>query len=194
MAIDASRFPRVKKRFNPPGKRGYLFIGRNDPMKGTDFLNNLFNAVGEYPRGWIGNGPEIPCVPRISTDRPLTHKFMEDIAEKFDFFLNTSIADPNPTTILESMAWGFPVICTPQSGYYETTYRKNVYHDDLARSIKVLRQLQFADESELEKMANDARNIVEREYTWDRFVDTIFTKLGLKRVVIINSRNGRTDG
>ncbi|UCG57070.1 MAG: hypothetical protein JSU70_19670 [Phycisphaerales bacterium] len=181
MAVETSLFPRVKNRFNPPGKRGYLYIGRNGPMKGTRFLGELLSSLGDYRRGWIGVGQDIPGITRISHDRDLTPDFMAEIAETYDFFVSAAAADPNPTTILESMAWGFPVICTPQSGYYETSYRKNIYRDDLGRSVQVLRQLQFADEGTLMRMADEARMVVEREYTWDRFVGTVCAGLGLKR-------------
>jgi glycosyltransferase involved in cell wall biosynthesis len=180
MAVDIAHFPRVKARFNPPGKRGYLYIGRNDPMKGTDFLSELLLRLGSFRCGWIGSGSNIPGIPRISMPRALTPEFMRRVAEDFDFFITTGIADPNPTTILESMAWGFPVVCTPQSGYYECSYRKNIYHDDFNRSVEVLRALQFADKSDLHKMSNDARNVVENEYTWKRFVGTISRELGIE--------------
>jgi glycosyltransferase involved in cell wall biosynthesis len=169
MAVDTNLFPRVKNKFNPPGKRGYLYIGRNDPMKGTDLLSRLARAMPECRFGWIGYGEEIKGVPRISPSGSLMPEFMMKVARDFDFFISPSVADPNPTTILESMAWGFPVICTPQSGYYETSYRKNIYHDDLDRSVSVLRELQIADEIMLRSIADEARAVVEKEYTWDKF-------------------------
>jgi glycosyltransferase involved in cell wall biosynthesis len=181
MAIDTSAFPRVKNRFNSPGKRGYLYIGRNDPMKGTRHLTNLFSALGSFPCGWIGHGPDIPGVKKVGPHRLLTPNYMEEIARTYDFFVSAAVADPNPTTILESMAWGFPVICTPQSGYYETSYRKSIHLDDLDRSVEVLRRLQFADEGELTDMADEARSVVERQYTWDRFLGTVCAELGLKQ-------------
>ncbi len=177
MAIEANNFPMIKKRFNSPGKRGYLYIGRNDPMKGIGLLVKLLSELGDYPLGWIGTGPDIPGIPRISKTRPLTPEFMKNIAKCFDFFITTGIADPNPTTILESMAWGFPVICTPQSGYYETPYIRNVFHDNIQRSVDILKELQFANETELTHIAEEARFVVEREYTWEKFFSTIFSKL-----------------
>jgi glycosyltransferase involved in cell wall biosynthesis len=116
---------------------------------------------------------------RISGARRLTPAYMSHVAQDFDFFISPSAADPNPTTILESMAWGFPVVCTPQSGYYETSYRKNIDRTDMDRSVDVLRQLQYAEEGELLRMADEARQVVEQDYTWDLFVDRICTKLGL---------------
>jgi glycosyltransferase involved in cell wall biosynthesis len=99
------------------------------------------------------------------------------MAERFDFFITTGIADPNPTTILESMAWGFPVICTPQSGYYETAYLRNVHHEDMGRSVATLRELQFAPEEDLRQMADEARKAAETDYNWEKFVSTIFSTL-----------------
>jgi len=178
MAVDTRRYPRIKKSFNSIGKRGYLYIGNsNDPRKGIDYFSNLMGQLPNYAKGWIGSGPEIPNVPRISEARQLTPEFMTEIAKQYDFFISPSIADPNPTTILESMAWGFPVVCTPQSGYYETAFRKNIYLDDNAKSVNILNELQNADERELRLMADKAREIVESEYTWERFTNTIVAKL-----------------
>lgn len=179
MAVDAKRFPRVKNSFNQPGKRGFLYIGNNDPVKGLDFYSNLMSRLPQYPRGWIGDGLPVFGIDKISADRKLDHEFMAHVSQTFDFFVSPSRADANPTTILESMAWGFPVVCTPQSGYYETSYRRNIYLDDLDRSVSVLKQLQYADEADLLRMANEARSVVETHYTWDRFTSTVIQHLGI---------------
>ena len=180
MAVDAQKYPRIKKSFNPAGKRGYLYIGdSSDPRKGTDFLNQLMSQLKGYPIGWIGSGPNIPNVPRISNHCSLTPEFMTEIAKQYDFFISPAKADPNPTTILESMAWGFPVVCTPQSGYYETDYRKNIYLDDIAKSINVLTELQYSDERKLTVMADKAREIVVANYNWDKVTSTVIQNLGI---------------
>lgn len=181
MAVDVTRYPRIKMRFNPPGKRGYLYIGpSNDVRKGSDFLGQLMGLLDDYPKGWIGGGEQdIPNMAHISNIRPLTPAFMTDIAEKYDFLISPSRADPNPTTILESMAWGFPVLCTPQSGYYQTSYRRNLYLDDIDKSLTVLEELQYADEADLVRMADEARQVVEKDYTWAKFTSTVIKSLGL---------------
>ena len=180
MAVDAQKYPRIKKSFNPAGKRGYLYIGNSsDSRKGTDFLNQLMSQLKGYPMGWIGSGPNIPNMSRISKNRSLTPEFMTEIAKRYDFFISPSRADPNPTTILESMAWGFPVACTPQSGYYETDYRKNIYLDDIVKSINVLTELQYADERKLTLMADKAREIAVADYNWNKFTSTVIQNLGI---------------
>lgn len=177
MAINTDDYPRVKKSFNPPGKRGYLYIGKNDPVKGIDFLCELFKKYNKYPVGWIGSGKDIPGIQRVSVNRPLTPDFMTHIARQYDFFITTSLSDANPTTILESMSWGFPVMCTPQSGYFESNYIKNVFSDNLEKSIQLLDQLQFAPEADLIQIADQANAVVKKDYTWDIFLCRIMNTL-----------------
>jgi glycosyltransferase involved in cell wall biosynthesis len=180
MAVDTQHYPKIKKSFNPAGKRGYLYIGNSaDPRKGTDFLSALMEKMGDFPKGWIGAGPDIPHIPRIATFSSLTPEFMTSIAQEYDFFISPAKADPNPTTILESMAWGFPVVCTPQSGYYEKSYIKNIFLDDIDKSVGVLRNLQYADEQELLEMSDTAREIVATEYSWEKFTSIVIDNLGL---------------
>ena len=104
---------------------------------------------------------------------------LKQIAQDFDFFISPSRADPNPTTILESMAWGFPVICTPQSGYYSTSYRYNIDANDLSKSVEVLKSLQYADEELLKKISVSAREVVVKDYNWNIFTDKILQSLKL---------------
>jgi glycosyltransferase involved in cell wall biosynthesis len=179
MAVDVKYYPLIKKKFNKLGKRKFLYIGKNDPMKGVDFLSKLAFELKNYEFGWIGVGADIPGVKRISGPRQLDPEYMSKVAEDYDFFISPSLADPNPTTILESMAWGFPVICTPQSGYYETEYIRNIYRNDFTKSVKIIRALQDLNEIELFKWSKLARRVVENDYNWGRFTGTILNHISL---------------
>ena len=179
MALDVKKYPMVKIEYNLPGKRKFIYIGDNTPNKGTEFLEILARNIGIESFAWIGSGPAIPGVHRIANSASLNPIFMKNIAIEYDFFINTSVADANPTTILESMAWGLPVICTPQSGYYETDYRFNIHADRLDDSIGVLKKLQQLPDQELHNIARQARTIVETNYNWTKFTDTIVKNLGL---------------
>ncbi len=77
------------------------------------------------------------------------------------------------------MAWGFPVVCTPQSGYYETPYMLNIYWEEIDKSVGVLKYLQYASEAELMEMADKARAVVEADYTWGKFTSTVIHHLDL---------------
>ena len=89
MAVDGDRYPRIKKSFNMPGQRKYLYIGNSyDLRKGTDFLSQLMSQLKDCPMGWIGSGPDIPHVPRIAEHCSLTPEFMREIAMQYDFFIS----------------------------------------------------------------------------------------------------------
>jgi glycosyltransferase involved in cell wall biosynthesis len=177
MAVNINNYPKVKNTFNLKGKRKFLFIGRNDPMKGSEFLSELALALPQFEFGWIGSGAEINGVKRISSFVQLTPDFMKIIASEYDFFISPSLADPNPTTILESMAWGFPILSTLESGYYESDVITNIFSNDLEKSKVVLEKYQFLDEKELMSISKNARNYVNLNHSWDKFTQTISSSI-----------------
>lgn len=177
MAVDATEYPLVKRHFNPPGRRGYLYIGSNRPEKGCEILNRTMAKLSNFPKGWIGGGPDIPNVPRIATHAHLTPEFMSSLATEYDFFINTSVSDANPTTILEAMAWGFPVACTPQSGYYKIPSIITLDTTDIEANVKALLELQYAPEEYLLQLSVTNRRLVETHYTWERFCTTVWQGL-----------------
>lgn len=178
MAIDMARYPRVKTRFNPPGKRKFLFIGNSMPYKGAHLLSVLFGRAKHQECVWIGSGgyPNLTRRPYAT----LTPEYMARVAEECDFFITLGDSDANPTTILEAMAWGFPVCCTPQSGYYGRTEINSMSTADMGHNLAVLDRLQHAPEETLLAQADAARRLVETHYTWDRFTGTVIS--GLERV------------
>ena len=177
MAIDTRQYPKLKEHFNLPGRRGYLFIGNNRPEKGCEILGETMGRLRNYPKGWIGEGPEIPNIQRIARYSTLTPEFMSLIVEKFDFFVNTSVSDANPATILEAMAWGFPVACTPQSGYHNIPSIVQLSTQDITANADTLSELQYAPEEYLLELSDGNRDMVEKHYTWGRFCQTVWRGL-----------------
>ncbi len=176
MAIDIGAFPRVKTRFNPPGSRRFLYIGWAGAQKGTHLLSILFGLA--QSQRCIAIGPSRPvanveCRRRVSFTRP----YLERLAEECDFLLVPGVSDANPTVVLEAMAWGFPVACTPQSGYYAIPELLPLSITNMAHNAGVLQMLQEADERELVARADAARALVERRYTWDHFTTTLVEAL-----------------
>ena len=181
MAIEIRHFPRVKRAFNPPGRRKFLFIGNGGIQKGTHLLSQLFGlAQGRHQCVWIGADRAFPNLERRPFQR-LQGDVIERLAAECDIFLTMGIADANPTTILESMAWGFPVACTPQSGYYKMSEIRELSTTDMAHNLAVLDAFQSADEGELREQADRARSLVESRYTFERFTSTVVDTLRAAR-------------
>jgi len=177
MAIEVDRFPRVKRAFNPPGRRKFLFIGNGEPYKGAHLLSQLFGlAQGKHSCVWIGADRELANLERRPPQR-LRGEVMEQLAAECDVYVTMGISDANPTTILESMAWGFPVACTPQSGYYDMREIKELSTTDMARNLAALDYFQSAAEAELLQTADRARSLVETHFTFDRFTRTVVETL-----------------
>ena len=173
MAIEVERFPRVKRFFNPPGRRAFLFIGNGEPYKGAHLLSQLFGlAAGKHRCVWIGADRELPNLDRRPPQR-LRGEVMERLAQECDVFLTMGISDANPTTILESMAWGFPVACTPQSGYYNMSEIRELSTTDMALNLEVLDYYQNANEEELRAQADRGRSLVETAFTFERYTRTV---------------------
>ena len=177
MAIDSRFFPRVKNRFNPPGKRKFLFIGHRLPCKGTHLLSLLFERAKAQQCVWVGGQPNIFRNLDVRPGGALTPAVMAPIAGECDFFITMGVSDANPTTILEAMAWGFPVCCTPQSGYYNMPEIIELSTTDMRHNLDVLNWLQGVSEEWLIEHANRARRTVEERYTWSRFTDTVMLEL-----------------
>ncbi len=179
MAIDTSKYERVKFKFNKKSQRKFLFIGINDPTKGISFLSKIASHYDYGTFGWIGSGSEIENVYKESEHRNLDLNFMKKIAKKYDFIISPSLGDANPTTILEGMSWGFPIICTPQSGYYQTSYRFNIEHSNIKKTINTLNELQNLSGQDLISISNKARKDVESNYTWKKFTSRIIDNLNI---------------
>ena len=79
-----------------------------------------------------------------------------------------SRSDANPTTLLESAAWGLVPVCTPQCGYEDEPGFVNVPLDDVDGAVRILEELQQAPEERLLALraANDHR--LATHYTWER--------------------------
>jgi len=179
MAIDTSKYKQVKIGFNKKNQRKFLFIGINDPTKGISFLSKIASNYDYGTFGWIGSGPEIENVFKESEYRILDSNFMRKIAKKYDFIISPSYGDANPTTILEGMSWGFPIICTPQSGYYETSYRFNIEYSNIKKTIDTLNHIQNLSDQDLINISNQARKDVESNYTWKKFTSSIMENLDI---------------
>ncbi len=114
MAVDTQYFPYLKTGFNP-ARPTWLFVYRAQCCrKGQSGFSGNHPRPGRCSSRLDRLRRRIPGMQREAADIDLTPDVVRRLAQKYDFFVNTSISDANPTTILEAMAWGFPVACTPE--------------------------------------------------------------------------------
>lgn len=169
LAVDRADFPPLKSGFSPIGSRRVVYIGSTVWFKNTGYLSEIAGLLPETDVGWIGHAPE--------GIRNLTPLGQFDFASpegklavaQFDLTLAVGTADANPTTILESMAWGLIPLCTPQSGYEGIPSLPNVPLGDARAAAGVVRRYLEAPESELLAMRSANWELLDEHYNWDRF-------------------------
>jgi hypothetical protein len=171
MGIDMDDYPLVKKQFNAPGKRRYLYIGHTAWYKNTAELERIARAMPEYEFAHIGNG-DIKGWKKISGFAKLTPTYMRELAKQYDIFVSTSSADAQATTILEQMCFGLVVACTHESGYeYSSLVRLSTF--DTSHNVRALLELQCASEAELVRRVSENRKIAAHAHSWKLLCDTV---------------------
>lgn len=181
MAVDSHVFPYLRTSFNEPGNRRLVYIGSSMPQKNLGYMVKIMQSMPDVTLHWYGGDgghplaklPNVKTVGWITLDRTTA----EDIIKNCDIFINTSHSDANPTTLLESRAWGIITACTKESGYYNDPFFTELYLDDLQKSIQAIRGLLNTPSSELLQRAKASRQEIETRYTWDNFCEKVWSEL-----------------
>lgn len=180
MFVERKYYPWVKKTFRPKGERRFFYIGRYGVFgdeKGVGILEELANKINGFDGGYICTGGAIKGWRKISDPRKLDKEFMSKIAEEYDFFINLSRHDAQATTILEAMSWGFPVLCTPESGYGDDLCMGVMSLTDIELNIETIQKYQEMDESELSKIVEMGWEILDKKYSPEVFLNKVLTSL-----------------
>lgn len=181
MAVDPKQFPFLKNKFNPPGKRRLVYIGSSMPMKNLGYMAVIMQGLPNVQLHWYGGSSDhrLAKLPNVKTTGwiQLNKKTAQKIVDECDIFINTSNSDANPTTLLESMAWGLINACTKESGYWHDPLFTELYLDDIGKTRQAIRELIVAPEQQLAERSKQGRKEIETKYTWDRFGNTIWTEL-----------------
>ncbi len=171
MCVDFGQYPFSKKKFSPKGKRKFLYIGRTTYPKNIAALEAIALRMNGFEGGYISNG-EIKGWQKISNSTNLTYQLIKSLVDKYDFFLSTSEADAQATTVLEQMCIGLGIACTPESGINYSSIIK-LDKDDTNFNCKQIDLMQTMDESALLAMAYENRLIVENQHNWEQICDKI---------------------
>lgn len=177
MGIDVDEYPMVKTAFNPKGKRKYFYIGHTAWYKNTPQLERIAAAMPEHSFVHIGGGELRGWENRGFAS--LTPAFMQSLAQECDIFVNVSTADPQATTIVEQMSFGFAVACTPETGY-DYPAIATLRTSDTEHNVRVLQNLQDIDEGELLRQTRENRKIVEEKHGWAQFTDKVLDFAGIR--------------
>lgn len=183
MAIDPIAFPFVKTEFNQ--RRQLLYMGSSIPNKNLPMLAAVMRAMPDVTLYWYGGDSRHPLA-RLKNVRTtgwvnMNHHIAIDIAKHADIIVSVSDSDANPTTLLEAMAWGLPVACTRESGYYNDQLFTELYLNDVPRTVKALRIMMDLSNEQLKARSVAGRQEVITKYTWNRFCATVWD--GIKEYV-----------
>jgi glycosyltransferase involved in cell wall biosynthesis len=186
MAIDPIDFPFLRQEigpmaFNPPDQRKLIYIGGDSPNKNLGYLAKIMSMMPDVRLRWIGGNhnhglAQLPNVCVTNWD-VLRRSIAEEIVTNYDIMVSVSDSDANPTTLLETRAWGLITACTKESGYYNDPFFTELYLDDIDKTIKAIRGLLNAPSEELYRRAVASRAEIESKYNWDNFGNTVWSGL-----------------
>ena len=176
-AVDQSEYKRVKTSFNEPSKRKFLYIGHDAWYKNTVELERIAERMPGFEGGHIGLG-KVKGWKKIADFADLDLDYMKKIAEEYDIFVTVSTADAQATTILENMCFGFPIACTPETGYdYPSIVRLSTVDTDF--NIKQLLMMKNMPEKDLFSMVEKNLEHVKDVHNWDKYVNDISNFMNL---------------
>lgn len=182
-AVDPQRFPLLKRTFNPSGRRGLLVMGRSGPEKGarelfaqlarTDWP--LFVAGHYRPEdlALLAGRTNTRLLGDISWSNPAAVSF---VMRHCDFFVNLSVSDASPTTLLEAMSLGLIPVTTPQCGYFLPSFLLLSLIDP-EHNLLTLRNAQDMQEHHLRIMQKQNRQAIVTTHTWEGFLAPIRTRI-----------------
>lgn len=122
-SITASREQiRQRLRINPQQPL-VLFVGRGeDKVKGTDLLTRCMNELyAEFPRLRLVAIPGSGFYPAawLCSTGPVPHQDIPAYYRAADIFVNTSLSEGLPLTVVEAMAAGLPIVAARAGGIPE---------------------------------------------------------------------------
>lgn len=182
MAVDCNIWKYRKRKFNDVGKRGIVYIGAAKPEKNLAYLYQIARDMPNVRFRWYGGYSDhpinrLPNVETIGWTDFRNEQVLEELYNFADIFLNVSISDANPTTLLEfGLAGGLIPICTETSGYWRSPAFINIPHVN-TDAIKIINHWLHEPTEKLAELSASNRVLCEKEYTWDKFCSTVWNEI-----------------
>ena len=181
LAIDQNFFPTVKKRFNPPGKRKFIFIGNHTHYKNVSFLDKLAGRLKNIEFHRIG--PKSKKFKNLIQHGAHELSSLEsvNIIKGIDFMITAGNLDANPTTVIESSSMGLIAICPVGSGYEENDGVFNISGTNIDLAINQINKLNLISEVELNKKRKKMYLLIKDRYNWTVFTENIIKEIQSKK-------------
>lgn len=186
LGVNREHYPQVKHTFSPPGKRRFVYIGNAGPMKGVDFYCRLAEANPDLEFGWVGwIGDRMRPSGTLRRDYAALERRLQSgritvnggadwrerdhvkLVTSCDILVTCGRSDSNPTTILETSAWGLIPVAPLQCGYYGDDWLTNIPLDDVEGASRILRHLNTCPQEELIARREAGYRRLDSYYTWD---------------------------
>ena len=183
MPKDRGTKERVRKELNiNEGSFVITYVGRLIYAKGVHDLIKALKGMPEAVLIIIGKGPYRGELKRLADYTVVNCQFIGeksskeivDLLNASDLFVNPSLSEGLPTSVLEAGACGVPIIATDVGGTREIIddgkdgfLVKSQDSESLREKILILKD----DKSVKEKFAKSIRKKIEQEFDWDKNVE-----------------------
>jgi glycosyltransferase involved in cell wall biosynthesis len=186
-AVDPQTYPatgpvsRVNRRYQLPGKKVVLFTGKLIPTKGVTYLVRAARQI-DAEVFIIGDGPERKRLmaqakgnPRVHFPGYLASDWLPEFYRRADVLVVPSVWDePLGLISLEAMSSGTPVVASNKGGISEAVKHGHNGYLVRARSARAIAEAVnklLGNEELLGKTSRNARQFIERKFSWDVIVD-----------------------
>lgn len=191
LAVDLSKFEKIKNNFGSVGNRRFIYIGNDHPGKNLKFLSELALACG-IEITWAGKGGVYPGLKNIGYC-DFQSKSGKEIISNHDFLITVGSYDANPTTILEALAWGIIPVCTVTSGYENFEQILNISGNSIDDAVNLMYELQFLDSEKLKLMSESGRRLA-ADFSWDAFHKKVYEEIYSNTSPVLAARSGPVEG
>lgn len=164
------------ERLSEPSKRKFVFVGRNDKVKGLDILLKAVESLdhqNNFTLDLIGpippiNHPYIHCHGEIRDEIELMGVLRES-----DCLICSSYSEGLPLVILEAMSQGLAIIAT-DVGASSSLINGNGLLVSRPTEIELRKAIQAVldwDEDTLNLARNTSLNLIQKEYLWSKVIE-----------------------
>ena len=178
-----SRFVVNKNIIKVNSKLKFLFVGRNDPLKGIDELFKALKSVNPslIDFEFIGPIPKKLVQNNIKYHGLISNmKDIFNIMDQCDVLILPSYSEGMPNVILEAMSRGLIIIATDVGAINILVSSKNGIlikdpkHENILKAIKALIT---SDRKSLLKMKYFSLKLVNNSFTWEKVVNYTITMI-----------------